>query len=173
MHLQCLKSIWTTMTIYFFTLMKTFTSTSPPILVSLLCLALNASTFSCCLFVCLSVFSFVFINWKVALSHWDQLTGLAIGEYYIYLPSANLRMLSQHVLVSLSICNVKCRPIIFAPFGWHSAASTDLRIYFRIHHANSVSSHIINKTGELPVPLETTDVHNVTSTMFERWFGIL
>ncbi len=49
--------------------------------------AFTAADFSCCVFVGLSVFSYVFSEWNAAQSGWDHEIDSAIAEYSTNLPS--------------------------------------------------------------------------------------
>ncbi len=122
--------------------------------------AFTAADFSCCLFVALSAFSFVFSKWNAAWSGWDQEIDLAIAEYFTFLPSKTPGLLLL-CFGSSSICTtfMKHRPIYFAAFGWIWADSISLYTEFFQLLLFSVTSSINTSN---PVPLEAMHTHAIT-----------
>ncbi len=92
----------------------------------MLCQVFTAADFSCCLFVALSVFSFVFSEWNAAQSGWDQEIDSACAEYSTFFTFKNSWVAFALCFGSLFICTMKHRPINFAAFGWIWAESISL-----------------------------------------------
>ncbi len=128
----------------------------------MLCQVFTAADFSCCLFVGLSAFSFVFSEWNAAQSGWDQEIDSAIAEYSTFLPSKTPGL---HLLYVLGH-----RTFVL----WSAAQSTLLRLaesgqrvypYIRLL-LSSVSSSLNSSN---PEPLEAMLMPSHCSTMFHWW----
>ncbi len=125
----------------------------------MLCLTFTAADFSCCLFVGLSAFSFVFSKWNacsIRLKSGDWLGHCKI----LFFTFKNSWVAFAVCFGSLSICTMKHRPINFAPFGWIWADSISLYTseFFRLLLSSFTSS--INTSN--PVPLEAMHAHAIT-----------
>ncbi len=94
----------------------------------MLCQVFTAADFSCCLFVALSVFSFVFSEWNAAQSGWDQEIDSAIAEYSTFLSSNSwvafwVTVHLYYEAPSNQLCciwliwaeSIQCPPLILAP----------------------------------------------------------
>ncbi len=126
----------------------------------MLCQAFAVANFSCCLFVGLSAFSFVFSRWN-ACSIWlksgDWLGHCRIIHFFTF---KNSWVASAVCFGSSLICTMKRRPINFAAFGWMWAESISLYTweFFQLLLSSVTSS--LNTSN--PVPLEAMHAHAIT-----------
>lgn len=133
----------------------------------MLCQAFTTGTFSCCLFVDVSVFRFAFMKWRAALLGSDQVTDLAAEEYPNSLPYETPGLLLQ--------CGLGHYPFTlwcFAEFGWIQAESTRqslLHFFYQqsvnvsgVVHLAAVHGHIVT----LPPPWLTVHAdHELLPTL--------
>ena len=126
----------------------------------MLCQAFTAAVFSCCLFVGLSAFSFVFSKWNacsIGLRSGDWLGHCRIFHFFAL---KNSWVAYAVCFGSLSICIVKRHPINFAEFVWIWADRISLNTSEFIRLLLSSVTSSINTSD--PVPLEARHAHVIT-----------
>ncbi len=127
-------------------------------LFAMFCQAFTAADFSCCLFVGLSAFSFVFSEWNacsIRLKSGDWLC--RILNFFTF---KNSRVAFTVCFGSpSSICTMKHRPI--QPFGWIWAESIPL--YTSEWIRLLLSSVTSSPNTSNPVPLEAMHTHAITA----------
>ncbi len=126
----------------------------------MLCQAFTSADFSCCLFVGLSAFSFLFSKWNacsIRLISWDWLGHFRMFHFFTF---KNSWVAFAVCFGSSSICTMKCRPINFAAFGWIWANSISLYTSESIRLLLSSVTSSINTSN--PVPLEALHAHAFT-----------
>ncbi len=125
----------------------------------MLCQAFTAADFSCCLFVGLSAFSFVFSKWNacsIGLRSGDWLGHCRIFHFFTF----------KNSRVAFAVCLghrpvvLKRHPINFAAFGWIWADSISLYTSEFIQLLLSSVTSSINTSN--PVPLEAMHSHAIT-----------
>ncbi len=93
--------------------------------------AFTAADFSCCLFVGLSAFSFVFSKWNACSIGLRSKDWLGHCRIFDFLTFKNSWVAFAVCFGSLSICTMKRCSVNFAPFGWIWAESIFISIQFK------------------------------------------
>ncbi len=125
--------------------------------------AFTAADFSCCLFVGLSAFSFIFSEWNAAQSGRDQEIDSAIAEHSTFLPSKTPGLLLMYVLGHLYY---EAPSNQLSAFDWIWADSISLYTSEFIRLLLSSVSSSLNSSN--PEPLEAKHAHaSHCSTMFQ------
>ncbi len=138
----------------------------------MLCQDFTAADFSCCLFVGLSAFSFVFSKWNacsIGLRSGDWPGHFRIFKFFTF---KNSWVAFAVCFGSSSICTMKHHPINFAPFYWIWAESISLYTseFIRLL-LSSVTSSLTPGTQCHWKPCTLMPSH--CSTMFHRWCCML
>ncbi len=126
----------------------------------MLCQDFTAADFSCCLFVGLSAFSFVFSKWNacsIGLRSGDWPGHCRIFKFFTF---KNSWVAFAVCFGSSSICTMKHHPINFAPFYWIWAESISLYTSEFIRLLLSSVTSSLNTRN--PVPLEAMHAHAIT-----------
>lgn len=125
----------------------------------------TAAICSCCVLVGLSVFCFVFSDWKVCSVGLRSGDGLGNWKISHFFTMRNSWLAFAACFGLLSIYTVKCCLISFAAFGWICAES--LTLHFTIHPIAAVTSSINTSTGS-----SATDWQPVQGVPCLSYYGI-
>ncbi len=126
----------------------------------MLCQAFTVADFSCCLFVGLSAFSFVFSKWNACSIELKSGDWLGHCRIFHFLTFKNSWVAFAECFGSLSIRTMKRRPINFAAFGLNLAEGISLYTSEFIQLLLSSVTSSINTSN--PVPLEAMHAHAIT-----------
>ncbi len=128
----------------------------------MLCQAFTAADFSCCLFVGLSAFSFVFSKWNSAQSGWDQEIDSAIAEYSTFLPSKTPGLLLLYCMFWVIVHVYYEAPLNQLCSIWLNLG----REYISIPGCFCLLSSVSSLSTSNPVPLEAMLMHHTAPPCF-------